>query len=235
MSRALWCVTKGRAAAPEAMVAQHGRLHLQEMARVEVLADRGYDARPTLEGLHHLWVHHEVEVALPIADLGVLESVVFLGQGLEGLGEEYDSFRVHGDLASASLEHAALDADDVAAVVGLHATVLLQPELVGVDVDLDAAVPVLEIDEGSLADVAEGHHPAGHRNVLVLEGLEGRLDLGGVMCLVEADDGEGVAALGLELGELLAPHSRLLGEIALQRRLVELFARRNLGTRSLAM
>ena len=102
-------VTKGRAAAPEAMVESTGRLDFQEMARVEVLADRGYDARPTLEGLHHLGVHHKVEVAPPIADLGVLESVVLLGQGLEGLGEEDDLLRVHGDLAAAGLEHEALD------------------------------------------------------------------------------------------------------------------------------
>ena len=76
---------------------------------------------PLLEGLHHLGVHHEVEVAAPVADLGVLEAVVLLGQGLEGLGEEGHLLRVHGDLAAAGLEDVALDADDVAAVVGLHA------------------------------------------------------------------------------------------------------------------
>ena len=67
------------------------------------------------------------------------------------------------------------------------------------------------------------------RDVLVLEVVEGGLDLGGMVRLVEADYGEGVAALGLELYELFAADSRLLGELALYRRLVELFARK-LGT-----
>ena len=45
------------------------------------------------------------------------------------------------------------------------------------------------------------------------------------MALVELDCGEGIPALGLELGELFAPYALLLVELALDRSLVRRFAR----------
>ena len=78
---------KGRAAAPPAAGCEHRRLHLQEAALVQEAADGGDDAAADLKDVAHLRVGDEVEVALAVAHLDVLEAVPLLGQRLQGLGE----------------------------------------------------------------------------------------------------------------------------------------------------
>ena len=54
---------------------------------LELAAQTGYDGAPSAEGLADFFVDREVQVALAVAELDVLESVPFLGQGAVGLGQ----------------------------------------------------------------------------------------------------------------------------------------------------
>ena len=54
MSRALWWVTNGRAAAPPAMRLHHRRLDFDEAAAAHERADLFDDADAQLRQLHHL-------------------------------------------------------------------------------------------------------------------------------------------------------------------------------------
>jgi len=83
-SRALEVVTKGRAAAPDAIVERTG-VRLRCILSRRGIPDRPDDEGAFLEGLHDFGVHHEVEVAPPVADLGVLEAVVLSGRGSRAL------------------------------------------------------------------------------------------------------------------------------------------------------
>ena len=92
----------------------------------------------TTEGLAHLRVDDEVDVAPPVARLDVLEAVPLLGQRPQRLGEELELLHGDGQLAGARPEQVARDADEVADVeVGEGGERVA--ERVGPRVELDAA------------------------------------------------------------------------------------------------
>ena len=66
------------------------------------------------EHLAHFGVRDQVEVALPVARLHVLQAVPLLRHGEQRLREELQLLRVDAQLAGARAEQVALHADDVA-------------------------------------------------------------------------------------------------------------------------
>ena len=125
------------------------------------------------------------------------------------LGQHGEVLDLHRQLAAARLEHAPVDADQVAEVEVEQPLVLLGAEDVDLRLDLDAAGAVLEVEERHLALAAAGHEAPGEADALlglraVLEPVEARVDVGD-----RRDAGilvrEGVDAVGAELLELRPP------------------------------
>jgi hypothetical protein len=77
----------------------HRRLDLEEAALAEEAPDVIDDAAPDLEDAPRLGVGDEVEVALAVARLDVLEAVPLLRQGAERLGQEPELVHLERQLA----------------------------------------------------------------------------------------------------------------------------------------
>ena len=116
-----------------------------------------------------------VHVPHAVAELGVGECVVDLALLLldyrehpQGLGEDGQALGVYGELAGLGDEGVALDAHEVADVEELledgvvHGLVLAGADLVALDIDLNPAFGVLQLDERGGAHDAAAHHPAGY-------------------------------------------------------------------------
>ena len=183
---------------------QHGGLNLHEIALRQETADSGDDPGTLDEDIAGSVVHDEIDVALAIAHVGVLQAVELLRQGRQGLGQKSEFFGVDGDLAGLGLEDKALDADDVADVHLFKSLVGILTDLVAGNIDLDAAVSVLDIAERGLAHDALEHHAAGDGDILALELVEIISDLGSVVSLVIFYDHKGVIARSLQLCQFIA-------------------------------
>ncbi len=156
-------------------------------------------------------VDEEVYVALAVAEFGVFEAVVLVGQGQHGLGEEGEGSvacgggaDVDGELAGAGAEEVAADADVVAEVEelvegeGVFTLLGGAAYVVLADVDLEALAALLELREAGFALGADGHDAAG----------DGDFDAGGFELLAGDGRGGGVVFLlepGDEVALLLGP------------------------------
>ena len=117
----------------------HRRLDLEEAARVEEAPDRAHDRGALAEDLAHVGVHHQVDVALAVADLDVLQAVPLLGQRARRLGQDDRLVGQDRQLAGAR-EHGAADrAHEVAALDLLPQLVGGVADLVLLHVELDLA------------------------------------------------------------------------------------------------
>jgi hypothetical protein len=140
----------------------HRRLDLDVAPLVEEPADRRDDPAPREERLLHVRARDQVEVALAVADLRVLQPVPLLGERQERLAEQRQLLHLDRDLARAGLEEGPLDADQVAEVEELVEGEGLLAEDVLLEVDLDPAGGVAQVGEGSLAVAADdGEAPRG--------------------------------------------------------------------------
>src|SRR5205807_4387580 len=92
---------------------QHGRLDLDKAATLEKCPRLFDQAAAAEEDVHHLGVGDQVEVALPVAELLVLETVIFLGKGPQRLGEQHEILDLGSDLATLGSEQRAVETDDV--------------------------------------------------------------------------------------------------------------------------
>ena len=61
-------------------------------------------------------IRDQIQIALPVAGLDVLQAVPLLGHGEQSLGEELELLGVDAELAGARAEQIAFHADDVAEV-----------------------------------------------------------------------------------------------------------------------
>ena len=160
MSRALWWVANGRAAAPPGERLHDRRLDLQEPARVQEGADRLDDARPEPEDVTHAGIDQEIDVALAVPGLDVLEPVPLLRQRPHGLREERPGLDLDGELARAGAHQVPGHPDEVRHVQVREARVALAED-VGAGVELDRARLVEEVGEAGLAVVADRHDAPG--------------------------------------------------------------------------
>ncbi len=147
---------------------EHGRLDLDEAGGVEVLPDGRDDLRSRREVLPRLLAHQQVEVALSVAELGILEAVERVGQGAADLREQHELVDGQRGLPPPRLHRLPRGPDDVAEIDVDLAGALRRTE------QLDSARAVDEVEENELPHVTSRHHAPGdtHRAVRVLARFE---------------------------------------------------------------
>ena len=132
------------------------------------------------EGFLHLRVHYQVYVALAVAELRILEAVVYGtvgirlhdGQHAQGLAQDGEFLGVDGELAGLGVEGKALDTHDITDVQQLLEHSVVQglvfsgANLVPFHIHLDTAFAVLQFHKGSGAHDAAAHDPAGDADIL---------------------------------------------------------------------
>ena len=142
---------------------KHGRLHLQEPPLVVEMPDGGDDPGARAKDLAHARVCDQVDVALPVPDLDVLQPVPLVGQGPVSLGQQLEGVNLEGRLATARRKHRSTGADDVSGVE-LHKPIeRLGSQDVPAGEQLDATNAVLEVGERGSAMQALDHDPPGKR------------------------------------------------------------------------
>jgi hypothetical protein len=182
-------------------------------------------------------VHEEVDVALPVAELGVFEAVVLVRQRKHGFGEKGECRKiikaadVDCEFAGAGAEEMAADADVVAEIEQLVESEGVFSDVILADVDLEALATLLKLREAGLALDADRHDATCDAD---LNGIGFQL-LGGEGVVGGAKFGNGVArgvAVGIsrlcvaeavelaEGGDLLKLFAALLVKIFFELRLV---------------
>src|SRR5437763_6912064 len=136
--------SEGSRGGPAGQRLKDGRFHLNETATLEEGTRLFHHAAPDQENVHHLGIRDQIQIALPIAELLVLQSVVLLRKGSERLGEQDEFVDLTGDLATLGPKKGAVDADDIAQVEIGKALVWLLPQLVDLRQQLDASGVVLD-------------------------------------------------------------------------------------------
>ena len=198
----------GRRAARDHL--QHRRLDFEEALVDHELAHRRDRLAADHEGGARLLVHHQVDVALAVALLAVLEPVELVGQRPQRLGEQAQLLAAHRQLALLRLEQHAARRDDVAEVPALERLVRGLAGVVVGDVELDPTGAVLDRREARLAHHALEHHAAGQHDLdvrlrerLAVEvAVAGRQVAGDVLADEVVREG---GAVGAQRGELGAP------------------------------
>ena len=139
-----------------------------------------------------------------------MQTVEFLRERIEGLGEQGELLRVYSDFPCLCLERKALHADDVADIEALELRVVLVSEVIAGDINLNIPLTVENIAEGCLTHDALEHDSARDadrhrlpRDIsgivrLAAERVEFCLDFGAVPGLIECCDPERIAPGGLE-------------------------------------
>ena len=157
----------------------HRRLHLDEAARVEEAADEPHDLRPDLERPARLRRDDEVDVALPVLPLDVRQAVPLVGQRPQGLREEIEGARPHGQLPRARPEDRSGDSHVVAEVELLQKLPVARAERVLLHVSLHAVNAVREVEEDRLPHLADREDAARHADEPI--GLGRGVEGGGVL------------------------------------------------------
>ena len=132
-----------------------------------------------------LVAHQQVEIALPVTELGILEPVERVGQRAADLGQQHELVDGQRGLPAPRLHRLPRGADDVAEVDVDLARPFGRAE------QLDPARAVDEVEEDELPHVAPGHHTAGDAQRLVgvlarFERLGGRAHGGDVVPVMKA-------------------------------------------------
>ncbi|MCY1443103.1 hypothetical protein D9M71_595020 [compost metagenome] len=95
---------------------QHRGFHFEETAVVEEVADVGDHLGAHAEGLAHLLVDDQVDVALAVAGLGIGQAVELVRQRTQRFGQQAGFLHVDVQVTLAGTGQHAADADDVAQV-----------------------------------------------------------------------------------------------------------------------
>ena len=194
---------------------QHRRFDLDISPAVHKVPHMLDELRPDEEVFLHIRVHHQVHIALAVAELLVLEAVEFLRQGQQGLGEQGDVLGPDAHLPPLGAENLAVHAHDVSNVKFLELLVNRLVHLVLAGVQLDAAVLVLQITEADLAHAPLAHEAPRHLHGPALHGVKVFLDLPGRGVPVEPGQLKGVLSGGLELRQLLPADPSLFAQVQL--------------------
>ena len=110
----------------------------------------------------HIGVHEEIDVALPVAQLYVGQTVVLLRQSQHRLGEKSDGVDMDGELAGAGAKDVTRDANVVAEVEQFVELKALLSHGIQTDVNLQPLAALLELSKPGLALGANGHEAPGY-------------------------------------------------------------------------
>ena len=179
-------------------------LDLHKAAAIHKLTDLAHDCRALFKGVAHLGVDDQVNIALAVAHIGVLEAMPLFGQRREVFGEQRQLMHRNRDLTLLGAEHLALHADNITDVEFLVALVDLVAHVVALDIQLQPAVAVGQVGKGGFAHNALAHHAAGKAYGFAFQLFEMLVDLIGVVVAFKAHLLVRVRARGLQLRQLLA-------------------------------
>ena len=195
---------------------QHRRLYLHIAPFIQEVPDVLDELGPDDEVSLHLRVHDQIHIPLAVPELQICQAVELLRQGQQRLAQQRDVLGPDTHLAPLGAEHLTLDAHDVTDVELLELLIDRLIHLVLAGVQLDAAVPVLQVTEADLAHAPLAHQAAGHLHGPALHLVKVLLDLcrGGVP--VEPGLLEGILACGLKGRQLLPPDAALLTQLLLR-------------------
>ncbi len=126
---------------------QHRRFHFKEVTLHQEGAGVGDHLRTHAEGVAHVFVDDQVNVALAITLLGVGQAVVLVRQRAQGFGQQAHAGHFNVQVALAGTGQGAFGGDDVAHVPGFHRGQGFFRQGLAVDVDLDAPGHVLDHHE----------------------------------------------------------------------------------------
>ena len=156
---------------------KHRSLHFEVTMLIEILAHRVEHLVALYEDVAHTGIHHQVDITLTIAELGVGKCVVGLAifelndrEGTEALGEDGNLPGVDGDLSHLGAEHEALHADEVAYVEEfleydiIELLIFAGTDVIARYIYLDTTIGILELHEGGFAHDASAHDASCHRH-----------------------------------------------------------------------
>ena len=156
-------------------VLQDGGVNLRITCTIENATQRADDGGTLQEGLLHALVHHQVDIALAITKLRIVELIVSHTvlifhdrQGLQGLRQQRQLLAMNTDLARLSTEHKALHANEIADIEQfleddiIEVFILVGTQVVASDVYLNTALRVLQLSKGGLSHHSAAHHTAGN-------------------------------------------------------------------------
>ncbi len=143
---------------------QHRGFHFEETALVEEAADVRDHLRTHAEGLAHILVDDQVDVALAVALLGVGQAVELVRQRTQRLGQQASVLHVDVQITLAGARQRALGRDDVAHVPVLDRFERLFRQGLAIDVELDPPAAVLDDDERTAVE----HDAAGDADLDLL-------------------------------------------------------------------
>jgi hypothetical protein len=143
----------------------HRGFDLQEVPLFHEPADQADDPAPQVKHLADFGVDDQVQVAPAVADFHVGETVPLFRQGVERFGEQAEAVLLHVDreFPGPGLEDLTRDPDDVADVEPFEQRKSLFTQLIFSEEGLDAALAVLDADEGAFAEIADSHQTARQR------------------------------------------------------------------------
>ena len=194
---------------------EEGGFHLQESPSVQLLADQLDNPAPLDEGLPDLGIDHEVHIALPVTHVGVLEAMVFFGQGPQGLGQKGPGGVADGDLAHTGPKDLPGHGQKIAQVQLLPGLVVFLAQIVQAAEDLNAPRPVQEVGKGDLAHTPLAHEPAGHGDFLAFQLIKGLDDIQGMMADLAGGQAVGTEACLFQFLQLVPPETHLFGQVHL--------------------
>ncbi len=150
-------------------------LHLGIAGLIEHAAHGAQHGGTLQEGIFHTLVHHQVDIALAVAQLGVVELVVSHAILIFHDRKRFERFReqgqllcMHRNLARLCTEHETADSDEVADVHQLlehhiiHILILTRADVITCHIHLNTALRVLQFHKRGLAHHAAAHHTTGN-------------------------------------------------------------------------
>ena len=139
--------------------------------RIEEAANCLHYFAATNKHLAHIRVHHQVQIALPVAEFHVGQPVPFFRQRQQILGKERQFLDVHCQFASARAKQVPAHADVVTDIEQLPELEAGLAQVIFLDVNLQALSTLLQVGESRLAHQADGHDASGdaHFDLRVFE------------------------------------------------------------------
>ena len=162
MSSVLWCVIKGRAAAPPANGLHHRRFDFDVAARIEKAPQLADNLRAPQENFSRAVIGDQVQIALPVADLHVGQAVPFFRQRQQRLAQQGQFRDPHGEFAGPGSKQVPGNADEIAQIEQLKQFERPRAHDVELHVNLQSLARAGDVRKPGLAVQAERQDASGH-------------------------------------------------------------------------